>query len=119
MDFDPATFPAIGRVGRGRAGELKDCWIFVHLATADRDPEYAFWQAFAKPGPTEELEEVGFVDHKSETLQRYLLPMQVDWIPAEADALVEDEELGLRRFFASSGSPAYADHIERLDAQVS
>ena len=115
MQLDPATWPAIGRIGRCREGEAAGSLMFLHLATEDRDPRTAHWQAFFRPPIPGTNEDEFFVNHSSGVMQDLVALADMDWIPEGTDGPYEDKELGLRRRFAHYGSPDYADFIEELD----
>jgi hypothetical protein len=118
-ELDPATWPATGRVGRCRAGEAKGSLIFIHLATSDREPELAFWQAFLQPPLVPDSDGELFVDHRSGAMHEFLASADVEWAPEQIDGKFEDREMGLRRRFASNGTPEYAAFIELLDSSPS
>ncbi len=119
QEFDPATWPVTGRVGRCRAGEAKNSLIFVHLATKDRDPELSYWQAFLQPPLVSGSDGELFVDHRSGAMQEFLESADVEWAPEQVDGIFEDREMGLRRRFASNGSPEYGVFIDLLDSSPS
>lgn len=116
VTLDPADWPATGRVGVCRAGEASGRLIFLHLATADREPKLAYWQAFLVPPLPGSDDGELFVDHLSGAMQDFVQVADVDWVPEDADASFEDKEMGLRRQFASNGAPEYARFIEQLDS---
>jgi len=85
-------------------------YVFLHLATEDRDPNAAFWQAFFEPSPDEFGGEI-FVDHRSGLMQKVVDELKVDWAPDDLDLEIEDRVMGLRRKFALAGSPFYSTAV--------
>ena len=112
-ELDTRTWPRTGRIGYCHAGDMAGRYVFLHLATEDRDPQTAYWQAFFEPSPDEFGGEV-FVDNRSGTMQKMLDDFKVDWAPDDLDLEIEDQIMGLRRRFALAGSPFYSTAVPGL-----
>lgn len=106
---DPFTWPRHGRVGYCRGGQWNGRYIFLHVATEDREPELAFWQAFFRPSPPFPDDEL-FVDHSSGVMEAILRDGDIEWAPEEVDGVAEFQIFGLRRLFAERGSSVYVDY---------